>query len=124
MDCAASCRTGRAVASAPAKVLDALSPTTNEYALEWRAKCRNRLTRRSEVRQRLKDVVVGTTIKLNGPLRLHNGLEASRFQCLSSTGRSFGWMAITDDGTQFPCRLGADWAHELRWEIEPAQALS
>ncbi|MDT7785586.1 MAG: hypothetical protein QOF58_4005 [Pseudonocardiales bacterium] len=35
---------GPVTASAPAKVLDALTPTTNTYALEWRANCRERLT--------------------------------------------------------------------------------
>lgn len=112
---------GPAEASAPAKVLDALSPTTNEYALEWRAKCRERLTRRAEVRRRVKDVVVGTMIRVNHPLRFHNELEASRFQCLDRTARSFRWLAITQDGTKFTCRLGSDWADQLLWEIEPAQ---
>lgn len=31
---------------APAKVLDLLTPTTNEYALEWRAACRAKLARK------------------------------------------------------------------------------
>jgi hypothetical protein len=40
-------RMGPGADEAPAKVLDALSPTTHEYALEWRARCRANLARRA-----------------------------------------------------------------------------
>jgi len=36
---------GPVSADAPAAVLDALTPTDNEFALEWRRQCRNNLTK-------------------------------------------------------------------------------
>lgn len=45
---------------APAKVLDALTETDNEYALEWRAACRKRI----EVKAALPKVKPGDVIRL------------------------------------------------------------
>jgi hypothetical protein len=106
-------------AKAPAKVLDALTPTTDENALEWRKKCRDRIARRAEVRKRRKDVKAGTTIHVVPALLFGNNQEASRFQCLERSGRSWRWLAITEDDNRFPCSLGTDWADRLEWEIEP-----
>jgi hypothetical protein len=112
---------GPVEASAQAKVLDALSPTTNEYALEWRQKCRDRLTSRAAIRSRLKAVQVGSIIRVPRPLRFTDGREASRFECLDRGRSGLRWLALTADGDQFTCNLGRDWATELQWEIEPAQ---
>jgi hypothetical protein len=112
---------GPTVAEAPAKVLDALTETTSEYALEWRALCRERLSAKAEARRRLKTVHIGDTIVLSRPLLFGNQLEAKRFQCWDTGRGGHKWTAITEDGQRFACRLGANWASELQWEVEPAQ---
>lgn len=113
---------GPGVYDAPAKILDALTPTDNESALEWRQQCRNNLKKRAEARKRQRAVTVGVVIQTAIPLRFANGLDASRFECIERSGRTMRWHAITDDGTRFSCRLGAKWAERYPWEIVPAKA--
>lgn len=108
---------GPAVADAPASVLDRLTPTDNEYALEWRQRCRDNLA----AQQRQRAVTQGVVIQLATSLQFDNGLRASRFECIQRSGRTIRWRAITDDGTRFACRLGANWAQRYPWEIVPAQ---
>lgn len=52
---------------APAKVLDALTPTENANALTWRAKCRERLARPKPKR--------GDRIRFPGQLRFSDGTQ-------------------------------------------------
>lgn len=113
---------GPVVANAPAKVLDALSPTDNEYALEWRRRCRASLARRADARTRAKAVTVGVVIQLSYPLHFKNGKSASRFECVERTRYATRWDAITDHGERFRGRLGAKWAERYQWEIIPADA--
>ena len=55
--------------TAPAKVLDLLTPTTNEYALAWRQACRENLeTEAARIRPKS-----GDTVKFANPLRFTNG---------------------------------------------------
>lgn len=108
---------GPVVADAPAKVLDALTPTDNEYALEWRQRCRDNLAKKSAARERQRAITDGVVIKLAAPVQFKNGLRASRFQCISRSGRTIQWQAITDNGIRFACRLGAQWAERFSWEI-------
>lgn len=115
---------GPVESDAPAKVLDALTSTDNEYALQWRQRCRDNLGKRAEARKRQKAITVGVVIQTAIPLRFANGLEASRFECIERSGRTIRWNAITDDGTRFTCRLGANWAEDLPWQIVPAAAAS
>lgn len=113
---------GPAEANAPAKVLDALTPTDNKYALEWRQRCRNNLVKRADARKRQQAVTVGVVIQTAVPLHFANGLDASRFECVYRSGRTMQWHAITDDGTRFRCRLGANWAQRYTWQIDAPQS--
>lgn len=113
---------GPVEANAPAKVLDALTPTDNEYAAEWRQRCRDNLVKRADARKRQEAVTVGVVIQTTVPLHFANGLDASRFECVYRSGRSMRWHAITDDGTRFSCRLGANWAQRYTWKIAPAES--
>ena len=63
---------GPGVYRAPLKVLDALTETDNEYALEWRAKCReHHATKAAE-----KPLAVGTTIRVAEGLSFRSGRKA------------------------------------------------
>jgi hypothetical protein len=113
---------GPTVADAPATVLDALTPTDNDYAREWRERCRANLARSDAARQRLHGVTDGVVIRTGTPLQFANGLQAQLFRCVHRTGRTIHWQAITDDGARFPCRLGSRWAERYTWEIVPPAA--
>lgn len=113
---------GPAAADAPAAVLDALTPTDHDYAVEWRERCRANLARRAAARERLRGVTDGVIIRTATPLRFENGLQARLFRCVHRAGRTIRWQAITDEGTRFPCRLGARWAEQYTWEIAPPAA--
>ena len=70
----------------PARILDRLTPTDNEYALEWRAKCRERLSR--------PKVAPGVLVTFVEPLRFNNGIETAgpfRFVKGSTFERADGW---------------------------------
>ena len=57
----------------PAKILDLLTPTTSENALDWRRSCRARLARRA------RKIVDGMRIKLARPLTFTDGYEGDAF---------------------------------------------
>ena len=61
---------------APVKVLDALTPTSNENANTWRAACRTHHARRAWVR---KNVTDGTTIRLPNALTFSDGVARDTF---------------------------------------------
>jgi hypothetical protein len=61
----------------PARILDKLSPTDHEYALEWRKRCRDRLAQ-SKTR---KDMKPGTVIRLEDPVTFSDGVTESEFTC-------------------------------------------
>lgn len=60
----------------PARILNKLSPTTSEYALEWRAKCR---TKAALVKKNGK-LPVGATIQMADPIRFTDGTSAQTFR--------------------------------------------
>lgn len=64
---------GPCEAQAPQKLLDMLSPTTKEYALSWRARCKAAaaLTGRK--------IAHGDTIQLAEPLTFNDGIERDTF---------------------------------------------
>lgn len=64
---------GPAEARAPKKLLDKLSPTTKEYALSWRERCRQSaaLTGRK--------IAHGDNIRLVEPLTFNDGIERDTF---------------------------------------------
>jgi len=108
---------GPANAEAPAAVLDALTPTDNEYALEWRQRCRTNLAHGTANRTRLRGVTDDVIIRTTTLLQFENGLVARLFRCVHRAGRTIRWQAITDDGDRFSCRLGSRWAERYSWEI-------
>jgi hypothetical protein len=56
----------------PARILDLLTPTTNDYANEWRKNCRERVTKRMPK--------PGETFTLAHPLRFTDGQTLSTFR--------------------------------------------
>lgn len=64
---------GPCEAQAPQKLLDMLSPTTKDYALAWRERCKANaaLTGRK--------IAHGDTIKLAEPLQFNDGIERDTF---------------------------------------------
>lgn len=71
-------------ADAPAKVLDLLTPTTSEFANQWRARCRKRLA----FRQGLVD---RSTVRFARPLSFTDGSTRDTFTY--RTGRRSGLYA-------------------------------
>lgn len=59
----------------PARILDLLTPTENETALQWRASCREALQRKS----RCKTLKAGMVIKLHHPMKFTDGAEIDTF---------------------------------------------
>lgn len=66
---------GPAYYDAPAKVLDLLSPTDSEYALQWRAACRDTIERKAKASK----VKPGETIVFTRTFRFGDEVEESRF---------------------------------------------
>ena len=64
---------GPCEADCPAAILDLLSPTDHEYALDWRARCRANLERRA---RKLAD---GDRIRLPEPVTFMDGNVAQEF---------------------------------------------
>lgn len=64
---------GPCEAQAPQKLLDMLSPTTKDYALSWRDRCRAHAARTRRV------IAHGDTIQLAEPLTFGDGIERSTF---------------------------------------------
>jgi len=62
-------------AKCPAKVLDLLSPTDNEYALRWREVCRANL----ELSKAAPKVKMGDTVMLSEPIKFADGVAEDRF---------------------------------------------
>ena len=61
-------------AQAPLKLLDLLSPTTSEWALKWRQKCRDNAALTS------RPLKPGDVIRLEQPLRFTDGSERQTFR--------------------------------------------
>jgi hypothetical protein len=66
---------GPVESSCPASVLEALTPTTNEYALQWRARCAARLERLAQQPK----VKRGTRVRFADAMTFSNGDEVSEF---------------------------------------------
>lgn len=65
----------------PDRILDLLSPTENEYALDWRARCR----KYNERRRTRPKVGAGAVVRFASPLRFSDGVETDEFRLV---GRS------------------------------------
>lgn len=67
---------GPGACAAPAAVLDALTPTSDTYANEWRRECRERLAKRAAARK----VKPGTVIEFGRAFDFSGGRSYSRFR--------------------------------------------
>lgn len=67
----------------PERVLDLLTPTESKWALEWRAKCRERLATKKAVPK----VKPGDVIRFATPIRFRDGSVRDTFR-LKSRGRN------------------------------------
>ena len=65
----------------PDRILDLLTPTTNAYALEWRAKCRAKNAAKA-TRPKVK---AGDTIRLAEPLSFGDGYTGDTFTYVSGS---------------------------------------
>jgi len=65
----------------PAKILDMLTPTDNEFANSWRAACRALHRQRAEARK----VKTATKIRLAEPLSFTDGVDRDTFTYLSGS---------------------------------------
>lgn len=63
----------------PAKILDLLTPTDNEYALEWRKRCRENI----EKAEKAKQIKVGDVVEFEAPICFLNGDRVKRLRCFS-----------------------------------------
>jgi hypothetical protein len=63
----------------PAQILDLLTPTDHDYALQWRGRCRARLGERQLLAAR-PTPRPGQTVIFDPPLCLSNGRTVSRFE--------------------------------------------
>ena len=94
-------------AQAPAKLLDLLSPTSAEYALDWRQRCRDHAARNS---RRMKP---GDVICLATPLRFSDGAELQTFRVSKEKwGRSHRTVFIsTETGGRYSISniMSRDW---------------
>jgi hypothetical protein len=71
----------------PARVLDQLTATDNANALDWRARCRDRLARRAVINARAAPRP-GDIVILAEPMLFRDGRRLSRFQAVRLPGRS------------------------------------
>lgn len=90
---------------APAKLLDILTPTTNELALKWRKKCQENLKKRKE----RKKFSIGDTIKFEKPLHFVSGEEDT------FTVKSLKPLRFVNHYTTY--RLRKDTLLNLPWKI-------
>ena len=80
----------------PKSVLDALSPTDNESAIEWRRACREKLSERKDTT--LKDAPVGTKLKVT----LKNGEERNVVKMAPNFQFKSWWLLVEGALTYIP----------------------
>jgi hypothetical protein len=81
----------------PAAILDLLTPTTSEYALSWRKRCRERL----EAKAKAPRVSKGDWIKFSSPQHFRSGMVGQVFKFI----RHSLFMGV--DGWRY--RMGGNW---------------
>lgn len=92
----------------PNRLLDLLSPTDNEYAQEWRAKCRERNSHKTTGK-----LVPGDRVVFSGNLpRFSNGLEVVTGEFL----RGYKFRLTTADDRTFVGSMRKDWKTYYTWE--------
>ena len=66
----------------PERILDLLTPTSNQNALEWRRKCREKLDKRGQMPPLKK----GTAIKFSSPVKFGYGISVDQLVVSSTRG--------------------------------------
>jgi hypothetical protein len=97
---------GPAECRAPAKVLDALTSTENEYANVWREACRANLEREA-AKPRVRK---GDTIKFTPPLAFQDGATQETLTLMDGRRRLF-----VAKGRRY--RLPVDWRRRYSFEV-------
>ena len=86
---------------APLSVLNALTPTDNNYALEWR----DRVVHHHEQRKALRGLQAGDQVVLTTALRFTNGEERDTFTIQRKVIRGGRTRAVLTDGDYTPYRI-------------------
>ena len=94
-------------AEAPAKILDLLTETKIKYALEWREKCRKNLVAEALAKERARQVVAGTVIKLASPF--YFGKSYGHYDTFRYTGKGSVFVALRDGVPSLSVTLGQKW---------------
>lgn len=108
----------------PAGILDRLTPTTSEYALAWRARCRANLAQR-KLRAAKPTPRPGQTIVFTEAMRFSDGRDRTRFEVIANPkGRV---PLFRDPETRAICRIPSFRTRDYRLinpAVTPAQVAS
>jgi hypothetical protein len=109
---------GPNIDNCPAKILDLLTPTTSEWANQWRARCRQRIERRQS-----NKVISGDIIKFDHELGFGGYGSADTFK-VRTQGRSVFFHALDSETleSRFACRI-TGWRDRTFTKIDPADVL-
>ena len=88
----------------PAAILDELTETDSEYAVDWRARCRANLVRR-KLEKAKQTPKPGQTIIFDEPMRFSDGSDRARFEVVANPkGRT---PLFRDPESRAICRIPA-----------------
>lgn len=98
---------GPCEAGCPARILDLLGPTKKEYAVAWRARCREAIAKRK------RDLPDGGILRFAEPIRFTDGYVGQEFK-IERAGRNVRLVARDNHGRYTVSRL-----RERDWQIIP-----
>jgi len=75
----------------PARILDLLSPTTDESALKWRGWCRDALAARDALKKDLDSAREGTVFRFLKPAKFTRG-DVTEMQFHTKSGRQYAFL--------------------------------
>lgn len=99
----------------PAHILDLLTETDSEYALQWRAKARAY----NELPTSPKNVREGSTLIFEHPVSFGRYGDIQKF-VVTEWGRRKRFMAFPDNGIPFRCRMSRDVLKYRTFTVENA----
>ena len=88
---------GPNASKAPAKILDLLSPTDNEYALAWRERCRSHAEFKAS-RPSLAGLKHGDVVILHRKMQFTNGASLDRFEIRIRFGKGGRRLPVLHSG--------------------------
>ena len=98
----------------PLSFLDLLSPTDNEYALNWRERVREY----HSVKVGRPKLAKGDTVVFESPIEFTGGFSLTRMVFLGG----YRFRATTEYGQSVTVRLSKSWRTTYKWAIESALA--